>query len=319
MKKILTIIIAILFLTLCLNNVSSKKIEINKSKVTLENSKTINSKNFNSNYALVIYGYNGDGIILEHHKDAAQTAYDFFKNKNDFYLPSSNLNPNSPPGRIFPQKLNDLIVNDIPEKLGDNKQIFIFITCHGGSGGLLYLQRFLGISTLNLKDWIEDMEENLKNRDKKYSCLTVLINSCYAGNHIYSLNDPSKKRIVITSTDSNSYCYYNSDTGEEYFTEEFFESLSRGKTYGEAWEDADSLIDNGELPSDQNPKIADNFGITGTDNQDTLFPSNRLALRASPSGVKESRVKDKMQIISIKTILQKFLDHYNNFGLMKNL
>jgi len=285
MKKIVCIaFISILFL-IGANITSATNIN---TEFTIENAITI--QNTGQNYALILYGYGGDGIFIEHHKAAAQTAYDFFESQG-YFLPKNQYDKNKPIGRALPNTVKDYIINDIPNNLGNEKQIFIFITCHGSSSGGLYLTSLIGISAASFKNWIDVMENNLEKKGKSYSCLTFFIQTCYAGVQISYLSDVAKKRIIITSTDSITPSYYHPVTGKEWFSEKFFESLGSGSSYGEAWEDADALIDDGTHHQDQNPKISDNYGIVGSSDPDKLSPSTRLSLRAYPTKIVKSKTK----------------------------
>lgn len=297
-RKIIVITAFICFLLISSMNVSSLNISDAKESIKDKKQK-IETQNAANNYALTIWGYGGDGILLEHHKAAAERVDGYFSSRGDYETQIL--------GRPFLWQVSNAIVNDIPNKLGNNKQIFIMITCHGNSGGGLHMQRLIAINPGKLAEWIGDMEENLESLGKTYSCLTIFINTCYAGIHQSFLRNSTKNRIIITSTDSDSHSYYDGYNGEEWFIEEFFDSLENGNSYGRAWEDADALIDDGLHPASQNPKISDDYGIVGTNEPDTLYLNNRLSLRASPSGVKE-KAKNLKNYPGIFEIFEKILD-----------
>ena len=159
-------------------------------------------------------------------------------------------------------EVKNIIENEIPNNLANNKQIFVYIGAHGDLGGSL-LMRWAGIlpvsiSPYDLRSWFNNMEDSLNSKGKTYSKCTIVIESCYAGQHIDYLSKDN--RIVITATDWDSSSY-GSKAGEMYFSDAFFEAIGNGNSYGRAWEIADSVIDNNDDIQSQNPRIED----TGND------------------------------------------------------
>jgi len=145
------------------------------------------------------------------------------------------------------------IKNWIPSNLGEKKQVLLYFMDHGRYGGNLCLnpKEILNASKLNqLLDHIEPY----------YSICTVVIDCCYAGGFIKELS--KKNRIIITSTDGTESSY-NNDDYMGLFSKPFFEALRENVTLGEAWEQADLVVDT--QPSsgfwyweEQNPQIDDN-------------------------------------------------------------
>lgn len=170
--------------------------------------------------------------------------------------------------------LKDVIENQIPETLGNKKQIFIYIGAHGDIAGGLLIKRTLGLPSFVLApsifaDWLKNMEINIASQGKSYSYCTIVIESCFSGNHISYLS--KENRIIITSTDSSNSAY-GSSAGEMYFSDVFFSSLSNGDSYGKAWELADYRIDTDKNIRSQDPRIEDtgNGRSVGTDEPDIL-------------------------------------------------
>ena len=92
----------------------------------------------------------------------------------------------------------------------------------------------------NLDGWLYTMEE------KSGAGFTIiLIESCYSG--VFIGKEPGEgvsglRRVVMTSTDKDNPAWGNTN-GYAFFSKPFFDALREGKTYGEAWEYADSKID----------------------------------------------------------------------------
>ena len=289
-NKMFTMLVALLMIVILFNTcffVSTKAQETVKISNTSD-----------KNYALIIQGtaidldfIPGDNKIIEDSfSNACLKAKSVFSridyNTKFLYKPlTRDNNPNT-------EDIMDIITNEIPEKLGDNKQVFIFIAAHGDSSGNLlirWLQMYPMISVSDLDGWLDTMEGKCKP-----SRVTVVIESCHAGRHASGL--AGSNRIIITSTDASNYAWVRkTDEGIlQSFSIEFFNSLQMGKSYGQAWEDADAFIDGGEWSSSsQNPLINDNGGTSGSGTSlcDTLpFPSGdgQKALNTWPGRVSKS-------------------------------
>lgn len=169
--------------------------------------------------------------------------------------------------------VKNIIENEIPNNLANNKQIFVYIGAHGDIAGSLLMRWAgiipVGISPYDLQSWFNTMENNLNSQGKTYSQCIIVIESCYAGQHIDYLSKDN--RIVITTTDWDSSSY-GSKAGEMYFSDAFFDAIANGNSYGRAWEIADSVIDNNDEIRSQNPQIEDtgNDIPVGTSEPDTL-------------------------------------------------
>ncbi len=241
------------------------------------------------NYALIIEGTAVDldfqpfdnKDIQKSFKKSCDTAQLVFS-RLDYHPPKRLTKPNT-------NKVKDIITNEIPEKLGDKKQVFIFIAAHGDAAGNLlmkWLQFDPMISSSELNNWLNTMESKCNP-----SRVTVVIESCHSGHHAVRLS--GSNRIIITSTDLSNAWIDKTEQGDyQSFSYSFFSSLLRGKSYGEAFTDADRLIDGGNwLSSSQNPQINDNGDSisSGTSKVDYL-PINldgKKALKTWPGKVKD--------------------------------
>jgi hypothetical protein len=125
------------------------------------------------------------------------------------------------------------IKNWIPNNLGAQKQVLLYFTGHGDTGGrfILNSKEILNASKLNqLLDYIEPY----------YSICTVVINCCYSGSFIEKIS--KKNRIIITGTSKDSVSYSNIKK-TDLFSTPFFEALKENVSIGEAWEQADLVVD----------------------------------------------------------------------------
>jgi len=265
MRKILIIIFVIILIILTTISATGLQITKTESKSTEENIETLGISN--KNCALFVSGtwtadWPESDEIFERVATDAKDMFDSYGSYETWL-------------RVEPSKssIRDVIENQIPEKLGNNKQIFMYFGAHGDSAGTLLIKRVLGVpvglNAIELGNWVDNMQSNLKDKGKSYSYCTIVIESCFSGNHINELSNDN--RIVITSTDSD-HSAYGSDAGEMYFSDAFFSALSDGNTYGKSWELADKFIDTYEGIEKQDPKIEDtgNKKSVGSDDPDTL-------------------------------------------------
>jgi len=266
--KIKTIITFFVIFILCSTAISVSGLKINTTKEKIEEKNEQKIGKSGDNCAFFIAGsgtidWPSSGAIFERVATNAKNMFDSYGN----YKTWIKIKPNR-------RDVKDVIENQIPNNLGNNKQIFIYIGAHGDIAGSL-LMKFsilllpISVSTYDLSSWINNMESKLSKKGISYSYLTIVIESCYGGQHISSLS--KNKRIVITSTDHDSSAYGN-DAGEMYFSDTFFGAISNGESYGRAWEVADQKIDNMPSIRVQNPQLEDtgNQKSVGTDDPDIL-------------------------------------------------
>jgi hypothetical protein len=213
------------------------------------------------NYALIIQGTStdldgdpSDNPEVEYcFSVACGKAYSAFGasyHKEQLYRPKTR--DNDPETK----DIKYMITEDIPAKLGDNKQVFIFITAHGDDNGYMYFnygQIFPNVKPDELNKWLGDMEKKCNP-----SKVIVVIDSCYSGISAKRLG--AQNRIIITSTDSDfSATVQKTDSTCKSFSIAYFDNLIITKNYGLAWKAADKFIDDGTwINPKQNPQINDN-------------------------------------------------------------
>ncbi len=156
----------------------------------------------------------------------------------------------------WPQKseLKYLITETVPKyikhRVGNQHcDLFIYFIDHGVGtinpaspmkGNFLLNPDWEEMTPRELDNWLDEMEE------KSGAGFTIiLIESCYSG--VFIGKEPGEgvsglRRVVMTSTDANNPAWGNTN-GYAFFSKPFFDALRDGKTYGEAWEYADSKID----------------------------------------------------------------------------
>lgn len=262
-----TVICIFLLFILIFTNISIISASNVKTEVNSEDAKDIKVLDSGTNCALFVTGagtkdWPNSDDIFERVGTNARNMFNSYGYKTWLEIQPSR------------QSLKDVIEKQIPENLTNGNQIFIYLAAHGDITGTLLIKKILGIasfvlSPITLSNWLENMENNLVSQGKFYSYCTIVIESCFAGNHMRYLS--KENRIIITSTDS-SHSAYGSKAGEMYFSDAFFEALSNGKTYGIAWEKADRRIDTDINISSQDPRLEDtgNHESVGTDYPDTL-------------------------------------------------
>ena len=194
-------------------------------------------------------------------------------------------------------EVKNAIINWIPSNLGNQKQVFIYLVGHSNSRGNQIVGVLQYIRDNNFISWINTMESRCNP-----SLVTIVIDTCYAGDIINDIK--GNKRIIITSTDSDNKSYFSPFQLKLCFSSPFFDSLKDGNSYGKAWEYADKQVDGNNDIQDQNPQINDDYGTYGTSIADTLSPADRLSLRAYPD-----HIKPKIKTI---TMLPSILKLFNN-------
>ena len=118
------------------------------------------------------------------------------------------------------------------------------------------------------------------------------MDSCYSGDFTRQLRR-GENRIIITSTDGHSVAY-GEYRGHGLFSKPFFDALSKGMSYGDAFEAADRKVDTlsnwlkfgldgFKVWWEQNPKIDDGDACRNYGNKlPNILPSNTLAKRTYP-------------------------------------
>jgi hypothetical protein len=146
-------------------------------------------------------------------------------------------------------QIKNAITNWVPENIGGEKKLFIYIIGHGTNflGGVIIMRTGLFLLASMLGNWLDKIKD-------EYSQCTVLIESCEGGAFVDELSGDN--RIIITST-SDSQPSYGNRTDESPYTKVFFNELDKGTTIGEAWEIADRFVVEEGLEK-QDPQIDDN-------------------------------------------------------------
>ena len=296
--KYASIVCMLLFLNVSVINTVGLSTESTK-EINESNEKITTTVNGLGDCALFITGGGEGSSLLE---DTANDGADIFRANgyNTRVISYSNNN--------FPLVATiDAIINWIPNNLEQNGQIFIYIGAHSDTMSTLVIGYIARIPQISLKQLINIMDSRCNS-----SVITIAIESCQSGRFINTLKGPD--RIIMTATDALHFSYFNPVREYVYFSTPFFDALSRGKSYGEAWEYADSKVDGIETRRNTSIELQDpqiNDGSTdGTAFVDTLTPRNRLALRVYPSHISKSKT------IDCPKNLIKFTE---NFPILKNI
>jgi hypothetical protein len=258
-KTIISFLIICCLLTTYVKSVSANDsgnapMEIKYSALKVENEP---EGGWCGNCAVIVCGGTYDDYQGEFQKTAL-LAKDVFQNKGFkvkyLYTP-------------FLFQVEYAITNWIPINLGKEKQVFIYFVDHGFEGsdseGGIYLRENVELYPYQLKNWLNKIKD-------EYSICSIVVDACFSGNFIEQLSD--NNRIIITSTDKDNSAYANNE-GYGFFSKPFFDALNDNKSYGEAWEIADLVVDDPNTQHyDQNPQLDDNGnGVSvGTNIQDTL-------------------------------------------------
>jgi len=186
------------------------------------------------NYAVIICGGTQDDKE-DHFERSATRAYDTFKklgykDENIFYL-SKDTNDRGVDDYLDRESIKYVFKTLLMDQSNKNSKCFIYMVDHGSDSGAFFIDKGTWINAFEIGDWLKNL---------KYKSLTVLIECCFSGLFIDHLSGDN--RIVITSTDRDSVSYSHQYIGECLFSKEFFEALEDGKSYGEAWEEADKYI-----------------------------------------------------------------------------
>ena len=190
------------------------------------------NKNVVENFAIFVCGGGDDNFEDACEKTSGQ-AYNAFKslgydNDRIIYL-SSDLNDNGVDDLSTKSNLEKYI-EDLTLKTTRKSKIFLFLCGHGNQAG-----RYVKITNSIIYDYeLADLIGTLN-----YKTITVLIDSCYAGNFIDDLS--GENRIIVSSTNKEKKAYGHTEYGL-FFSTPFFTALGAGWSYGEAWEYADRTI-----------------------------------------------------------------------------
>jgi len=313
-KKLKYIIIICMLLLTNTLAISTTSLSINNDQADDKKNKVITEVNAKGDCAVFITG-GGQGTDLL--AEAANTGADFFKTKG------YNTKVVTYYDDIFPLlSARDAIINWIPDNLADNSQIFIYIGAHSDVLSTLVIGYIARIPQISLKLWIDNMESKCNP-----SVVTIVIESCQSGRFISKLKGPD--RIVITSTDTIHFAYYNPIDEFVYFSTPFFEGLQMGKSYGSAWEHADKNVDCMETRKNtsielQDPKIDDyyNNGVgstVGSSFVDKIRPANRFALRVYPTHIQTSKsIKPHSNLLKISEKFPALQLLFENIFKLKN-
>ena len=184
------------------------------------------------NYAVIVAGgYGPDDQAHNSIIKSAERAVQVFESFDDYHVDYMEL-PNSP------TKIKNKIQDTIPNYLGGEKKVFLYFVDHGGADGCFVVNKYGDLMYhYQLDSWISTMESKCNPNS-----VVVVLEACYSGTYIEKLSHQNKNRVIITSTDHDSSAFYYVD-GEAFFSEPFFKALSEGKSYGEAWERADKVVD----------------------------------------------------------------------------
>jgi hypothetical protein len=136
--------------------------------------------------------------------------------------------------------VRDTIENDIAPLLGGEKKVMLFFVDHGGRDGSFALNPSELMYPNELNSWVSTMESKCNP-----SSVVIVLEACFGGTYIDEMSKDG--RVVITATDSDSSSWYYVG-GEAFFSKPFFTALGEGKSYGEAWETADKVVDERAKP-----------------------------------------------------------------------
>ena len=256
------LIVCILLLTVITFSSSANNIKLSRQIIEKKICKPIS--NGGSNCAVIVCGADNDESNIFAFIRDSEGAKDIFKNKgwnvNYLFQPCKDT-------------LNNAIVNWIPSNIGREAQVLIYIVCNGIQEGFLLLN-FQSLNNKNQRLYPIDLKNMVDNIKEHYSLCTIVLEASYSGIFIPSLS--GEKRIIITSTDHDSRAYVHHYDGlESLFSQTFFPEISKGKSYGEAWELADDWVEDLKFgwPNDQNPQIEDSGnGVSVGDNRKNILP-----------------------------------------------
>ncbi len=190
--------------------------------------------------------------------------------------------------------IKNSITNWLKNRCGSDSNYFIYLTDHGNknSGEITINDGKEYLFPTNLQTYL--------NKVENYNIGTIVIDACYSGKNIEWISNP--KRIIMTSTDSETTSLSSRFSSESMFSKNIFETLEKGKSYGEAWEVADEKVDSWRWgfwltkflsifgivtdPSLQNPLIDDDGTLPGHGTSDPdklpIDGDGNLALNTYP-------------------------------------
>lgn len=180
-------------------------------------------------------------------------------------------------------EIKDALTNWASAKMTEHPApLYVILVDHGYADedtGIFYLD-LEQITSLDLKDWLETLEENLAGSGVNQDII-VIVGACYSGSFIKELSKPG--RIIITSSAQKEHSYKgpmepDGVRGGEYFMEELFKELGMGSTLKKSFDMAtlrtkiftDSGSPNSPAPffdtARQHPLVDDNGDGIGTNN-----------------------------------------------------
>jgi hypothetical protein len=190
------------------------------------------NKNVVENFAMFICG-GGDDNFENACEKTSTYAHGVFESigydKDHIIYLSSDLNDNGVDDLSTKSNV-EKYMQDLSLKTTRKSKIFLFICGHGNqASGCIKITNSL-IYDYELSDLIDTLN---------YKTITVLIDSCYAGNFIDDIS--GKNRIIVCSTNKEKKAYSHTEYGL-FFSTPFFKALGADWSYGEAWEYADRTI-----------------------------------------------------------------------------
>lgn len=196
--------------------------------------------------AVIICGYEEDWRAFNF-PGSCSMAYSAFKNlgyneDQIYYL--SDYSDYQGVDREISNSNVDWVFNQIKSKSNQDTQLFIY-ACGHGDGNAIYLDS---------RDWstaLAAYELNTYLSDISYKNCAMLFYCCHAGSFGQKLS--GQNRLIYTTTDEELDCNLNLYTGA------FFDSLSKGYSYGAAWMAGDYAVSSTPVLNLYiNPQIDDN-------------------------------------------------------------
>jgi hypothetical protein len=134
---------------------------------------------------------------------------------------------------FFKNHLNHLAANVAT----DNLDLTIYLIGAGEDGSFTMNNHQQILTASELDKWLDDLQKEIE-----HSRITLIYDGNKSGSFIPDLLPPEgKERIIITSTDSASAAYYNTD-GNIAFSSFFWDQLASGATMGDAFLHAKQAI-----------------------------------------------------------------------------
>ena len=208
-------------------------------------------------YAIIIQGKIGNEEGLESHNKTANRVYRTlltrgFADQNIFYFnhnPPQDANLDGVPDDAITQAgvgvdfvpiksdVRELIQSLAPTVNNNPAPVYLILVDHGAPSPVFFLNENETISPEELSVWIESLEDSLTVEAKK-DPRVVIIGTCYSGGFIPQLSGQNRVIVVSSAADEESYKGPQEADGirvGEYFPEEFFQQLGRGKDFRTAF------------------------------------------------------------------------------------